>query len=395
MPVTPWGSAIRTLNKELKQSGYTLNDQPVRMKVRSRVSDDGSQMVDALGFWDSTSTKPQVRSTGIGITAGSYEKQLPLALAKTKELIETCREGYDTKQTRKAPEPRITTKTGSRLSAQMEKARAFLNHRHTKRGTTVATLDRHLMALDRVESYINRTGKDLRLETAARAVLEHRGSITKKNYGDDIDILRAVCSHLEVSVALPLELDPTYKYEPGQRTYPSDETIAQRLMAIKDPYTKQLIYSVIGFGRRISEIWGMDWDGLMADGQITVEASKNRMVGGSWLVPFGDEQISLKGFKPPHWEELNYLGQGKPSKDQQEPIKREANRISQLVSRHLGCTATDMRHRWPVAVLTNPEYSADPYSIAKAMCTSMQQLEKTYSRELVAYRRRTGWSPFA
>jgi hypothetical protein len=109
---------------------------------------------------------------------------------------------------------------------------------------------------------------------------------------------------------------------------------------------------------------------------------KNNVLGWSWVMPFGEEQICLKGFRPPMWNELKSPLQI-PEADQLEKIRRKCNPYSRLIQRRLGCSATDLRHRWGSKAILSPRNgSANLMFIAKAMHTSTYMLEKTYTKEL-------------
>ena len=93
-------------------------------------------------------------------------------------------------------------------------------------------------------------------------------------------------------------------------------------------------------------------------------------------------KIDLTGWIPPQFEELFSYGHMTPSLEHRRNYK--SNALSRLVRKHLGTTATDMRHRYAIAAIMNGRDIAD---IADAMGTSQMLIGQTYSAEFSQYRR--------
>tara|TARA_B100001939_G_scaffold248020_1_gene215091 strand:+ start:576 stop:1103 length:528 start_codon:yes stop_codon:yes gene_type:complete len=162
-------------------------------------------------------------------------------------------------------------------------------------------------------------------------------------------------------------------------------------------HDRELVYACVAYGRRNSELWHADWENLQdgAPWKLPVFAPKNGKSGVSWVIPFGDEEISLKGFRPPEWDEVQSV-----FSIQEDPIKAAritalARDLGNLIIDRLGCEATDMRHRWGSVGLTSSKCNADPMTLAKAMCTSYQMFESTYTREIRVYQMGDNFNPMA
>ena len=402
MAKTPWSELVRTLNKELVVEEVCLGELPVKLKVRSRISADGGRVVDAVGLWDSNSPKVTTRSTDVAIGEGDYARKLPLAYDRAVELARAHKAGHDTKQSRSSePLDLVAAKPASPLSVQMKKARKIVDERlHPNmpgRKCRTDQHDRHVRHLRIIESSLAKSGRALSMDSVSQALLDHYGAASKKNYRDAVVMFTGVLKRMNLSLAYPEERLPTYRYKPAERNIPADKVIAERMMKISDPYERQLVYACVAYGRRNSELWHADWENLQdgAPWKLPVFAPKNGKSGVSWVIPFGDEEISLKGFRPPEWDEVQSV-----FSIQEDPIKAAritalARDLGNLIIDRLGCEATDMRHRWGSVGLTSSKCNADPMTLAKAMCTSYQMFEGTYTREIRVYQMGDNFNPMA
>ena len=391
MATTAWGSTIRNLNKQLKLDGIQLNGDSVVLKARSRKSLDGAHPVDAVGLWNPASLKVSTRATDVAITETNYVLELPKAYDRLLELVAAAAKGVDTRQQRggEGTEGLPRAKFASALSGQLQELRRLIDERQNPntRGRRCGPdqYERHIKHLRIIEGYLVQSKRGLSGDSVSTALLQHyEGDTGRKNYRDAIVLFEGLLKRMELPSAIPVGNEPTYRYVAPTREFPEDAVICERLKAIKDPYEQQLVYACVVYGRRNSELWSANWDQIGEDFPHTLPlfAPKNKLLGLSWQMPFGDEQINLKGFKPPRWNSLKHPGKAPTDLVLKAEIAKEASKLSELVRRHLGCTATDMRHRWGSEALTNPKCTASAEVIARGMCTSMGMLEKIYSREL-------------
>lgn len=357
--------------------------EPVKLKVRHKPLDDGSRAIDAIGCFDRAG-KASCRATGVSLTAGNYEIRLPEAIAALRDLVELARRGEDTRSPKgwsKVPLP-----SHGALAKQMQQVRQHLISRsHNLRRCRPRQLKDQLRWIDICELRAEAEGREFSVGLGLRALRDFYGGVDRPAYKKAVSIVRLACRHLDLPDRVPDELMPRHRPEIESRKVPEDRVIAERIKAIKDPYEAQLIYAVVAYGRRVAEIYYADWPKLRPDGDLPVFAAKNGKMGMSWPVPFGDEQIDLQGFRPPCWDELQSVDK-RPAPEKEALIRVQASRISRLIRSRLGCTATDLRHRWGIVCLTDPSYQEDAMEIAQAMLTSIHMLEKRYLRELRDYR---------
>lgn len=385
MPATPWSSAVARVNRLLEAEGLRLRGQPVKLKVRHKPREDGSRAIDIVANFNAAQS-PSTRFSGVTLSPGNYEIRLEEARSAAPRLVKRASEGEDTRAPRGRPGPLLDS-TGA-LARQIEEARRYLLHRSQHLGRCrPRQLRTQLQWLAISEGRAQRKGAELSMPLCLEALRDHYGGVSRKAYADAAALMRLVCGRLDLPTRIPDELVPTYRYEPQLRSdIPPDELISERLKAIDDPYQAQLVYSVVVYGRRVAEIYYADWSQLAPDGDLPVFSSKTRKRATSWPMPFGDEQICLTEFRPPRWEKLASIDRVPPP-EVEEQIRVQASSISRLIKTTLGCTATDLRHRWGAACLTNPEVHEDAYEIAAAMLTSIAMLEKTYTREMREYRK--------
>ncbi|MEA5474249.1 hypothetical protein VB716_08445 [Synechococcus sp. CCY9201] len=383
---TAWTNELTRLNHALGHQGPFLRARPIRLKVRSRPLEDGSRPVDVFGHFDQLE-RVTSRATGVAITPGNFEIRLPEARAAAEALVSRALEGDDTHAPR-GWTGRMKPSHGI-LARQVKDAKQFLIHRSDHLGRCrPRQLETQLRWLAICEARAQTLGRELSIRLCLEALREHYGGISGAPYKQACGILKKICERLGLPSVVPDDFVPRYRYEPQPRTdTPSDEEICCELKAVTDPDEARLIYSVVVYGRRVAEIYYADWPNLADDGDLAVFAAKNKKRATSWPMPFGDEQIDLQGFRPPRWDELASID-AVPDQTKADQIRIEASKISRLIPRRLGCTATDLRHRWGAACLTDPRIDEDAYEIAAAMLTSMAMLEKTYTRELREYRKK-------
>lgn len=381
----PWRALLTSLNRALKMEGVELHHQPVRLKVRTnRPLDDGSYAVDVLACWQ-PEAKVSTRSAGVSVSRVSFERQLLDAMGKARELVVAVKGGRDSRRifSAEAPLPELGRSRGM-LRRQVEDCKGYLEARFKQGRCREAQYRRQLDLLSLCEAHAMRHGAGLTTASCAAALLEHyEGDLRAASYKSGLDIMRAcVKNALGGSGQIPTELIPLYRYQPQLRDIPPDPVIAERLQAIADEAERRLIYAVVGYGRRVSEIYGVDWSTLADDSMVYGIGFKNEVLGWSWIIPFGDERIGLQGFRPPRWKELGSPLR-LPSAEKLDAIKRHCSGLSRLIRRRLGCTATDLRHRWGAQAILNPRNGqANLMLIAKALHTSTAMLEKAYTKEL-------------
>lgn len=367
----------------LKQEGQALAGEPVRLKVRHRAQQDGSRPVDAVGFFDAT-TRVTTRYTGVTLSPGNYEIRLQEAEQKLRELVKQARQGLDTRIVRGLSRSSIPAQ--GELARQMRDARNHLMSRSENlQRCRPRQLQQQLRWLAICEEWLMAQSRSMSVVGCLRALSEHYGGVESSSYKKASTIVRLVCRRLELPNDIPDELMPRHRYEPAVRAIPDDAQVCERLKGIEDPGEARLIYAVVVYGRRVAEIFYADWAKRKEDGDLPVFASKTGKRATSWPVPFGDEQIDLSRFRPPRWHELGCVDQ-KPDPQKARLIELESSRISRLIKTRLGCTATDLRHRWGSVCLVDPRYKEDAMEIAAAMLTSIGMLEKTYLREMREYR---------
>jgi hypothetical protein len=386
MPLQPWSEALAAANRSLRKEQVLLMGEPVKLKVRHKPLDDGSRAIDAVGFFDGGS-KATCRSLGVSLTPGNYEIRLPEAIAALRRLVERSLLGEDTRSPRgwgRAPLP-----THGALAVQMEEVRRHLTSRSVNLGRCrERQLKEQLRWMKICAERAEAEGRELSVGLGLRALRDFYGGVERPAYKKAVSIVCMACKHLGLPDRIPEDLMPRHRAEIPPRTdIPDDQVIAERLKAIQDPYQAQLVYSVVAYGRRVAEIYYANWPKLRPDGDLPVYSAKTGKRGMAWTVPFGDEQIDLQGFRPPRWDELKSIDK-KPDNKKEALIKAEASSISRLIKNKLGCTATDLRHRWAIVCLTTPSYQEDAMEIASAMGTSIKMFEDHYVREMREYRQR-------
>ena len=254
-----------------------------------------------------------------------------------------------------------------------------------------------MKALDVVAAGLG--GRDFTLINCCTVLMQHhqRGdkftpeeAVAKKGYKDDVDTLKFVFREMELDLYIPIHLAPAYRYAPADRELLDDAVLCRRLKQIKNKEDQKLLYAVIVYGKRNSEIYSMDWENLKADHTnqlVPTYSPKNGKPGITWQIPFGDEQISLKGFRPPEYDSLKCLS-GERKEETKKAVTRISNKISALCRDNLGCEPTDLRHHWACKSLIKNNV----HTVSSAMGTSVGMLEKTYSREISAYKL-SNWTP--
>lgn len=402
MATQPWGSTIRTLNKQLTIDEVVLNGSKVFLKVRARPNVEGLRPVDAVGLWDPTSSKVSTRACDVAVNEMNYARELPKAYDRLLELVAAAADGVDTRQQRvdssAADLPRA--KEATALAKQLHELRELIDERRSPntrgRRCGAEQYERHIKHLRIIEGYLVSHKRTLTGDSVSTALLHwaYDGNVSRKNYRDACILFEGLLKKMGLPCAIPKANQPTYKYVAPTRDFPEDGVICERLKAIKDPEEQKLVYACVVYGRRNSELWSANWDQLgdEAPHTLPIFAPKNMKTGLSWQLPFGDEQIDLKGFKPPRWNSLKHLTK-RPEGALKDEITKEAGKLSELVSRHLGCTATDMRHRWGSEALTNPKCTANSDVVARAMCTSVAMLERTYTMEMLQHQQRMNFNP--
>lgn len=379
----PWTQALAAANRGLRRDGVLLMGQPVKLKVRHKPLEDGSRAVDALGFFDG-GAKATCRYTGVQLTPGTYEIRLLEAVEAVKRLVERTLQGEDTRAEKGWSRP--STPTHGALAQQMKEVRRYLTSRSENLGRCrPRQLKEQLRWLAICEERAEADGRELSIGLGLRALRDFYGGVDRPAYKKAAAILCLACRHLGLPDRIPEDLMPRHRPEVAPRVIPPDEVICERLKAIEDPEEARQIYAVVAYGRRVAEIYYADWPQLAPDGDLPVYASKNGKRGMSWPFPFGDEQIDLQGFRPPLWEELKSIDK-RPDPQKEQAIRIQSSRISRLIKARLGCSATDLRHRWGSVCLTNPAYREDAMEIAAAMLTSMAMFKDRYVRELREYR---------
>ena len=380
-----WTESLSAANRGLGRDGVSLMGQPVVLKVRSRPSADGSRAIDVFGLFDGAA-RVVSRSTGVSLTPGNYEVRIPEAIQEAKRLVELARSGQDTRSPR-GWSPHVLLPPEGALKHQMQEVQRFLISRSENLGRCrERQLREQLRWMAICEQRALQERRELSMGLCLRALRDHYAGVDRSAYRKAASIVRLVCRHLQLPDQIPDELLPRHRPELPPRDIPPDDVICERLKAIADPYEAQLIYAVVVYGRRVAEVYYADWEALQPDGDLPVYASKNGKRGMSWPVPFGDEQISLEGFRPPLWDQLASVDR-RPDPQKEKAINAQSCRITRLIQARLGCKATDLRHRWAIACLVDPRYQEDSMEIASAMCTSLYMLEQTYVREMREYRR--------
>lgn len=357
--------------------------QPVKLKVRHKPMEDGSRAIDALGHFDGLA-KATCRYTGVRLTPGTYEIRLVEAVEALKRLVELTMQGEDTRAAKGWV--RVSLPSHGALAQQMQQVRGYLTSRSENLGRCrPRQLKEQLRWMAICEERAEAEGRELSIGLGLRALRDFYGGVDRPAYKKASSIVRLACRHLGLPDRIPDELVPRHRPDVVPRNIPSDEVICERLKAIQDVDEARLIYAVVVYGRRVAEIYYAAWEQLAPDGDLPVYASKNGKRGMSWPVPFGDEAIDLQGFRPPLWEELRSIDQ-RPDPQKEEAIRTQSARISRLIQSRLGCSATDLRHRWGSVCLTSPAYQEDAMEIAAAMLTSMAMFEERYVREMREYR---------
>ena len=380
----PWTEALSQTNRALVRDGVALMGQPVRLKVRHKPLDDGSRAIDAYGLFDGAA-KVTTRSTGISLTPGTYEVRLPEAVQQVRRLVEQTRLGEDTRAPRGWRNEQVLPAAGA-LARQMHEVRRVLTSRSENLGRCrPRQLKDQLRWMAICEQRAQQEGRELSMGLCLRALRDHYGGVDRSAYKKAVSIVRVVCQRLGLPDQLPEELTPRHRPSDVIRAIPSDALICERLKAIADPDEAREIYAVVAYGRRVAEIYYADWGDLRSNGYLMVYGSKTNKRGWSWPMPFGDEEIDLQGFRPRQWDALACVGK-RPDPAREQQIRIQSSRISRLIQQRLGCSATDLRHRWGSVCLVDPRFARTSLDvIASAMCTSRNMLEKTYAREMPEY----------
>ena len=401
--------AIKQLNDELKE--VRLNQHRVKVRTRPRPKANGRRVVEVMAEWDplnlTTTGRGNPRPTDIELDDSNWVSEVAKIRPAVDDLIRQAEAGSTCRSERGRPPSLTHVSSGSQLGRQLKEAREAIlikanpnaTLRDGSRGRKCAPeeIDRHMKCLDNVAAGL--VGDEFTLTNACRVLLklhERGGQYTsleaqkKKAYKDDVDTMKFVCREMGLELRIPVQLAPAYRYTPSDRNIPDDSILCKRIKAIKNKYHQQLIYAVVAYGKRNSEIYSMGWEDMKHDHVsqlVTTYSPKNGKSGLTWQIPFGDEEISLRGFVPPQWDELKLLS-GKRSEATKPEIKKISAEITTLCQDYLGCDPTDLRHRWACKSLMKN----DVHAVSSAMGTSVQMLQKTYSREINQYKMQH-WSP--
>ncbi len=377
-PAHEWTSRVRSVNNQIKVSAPFVGGQPIRIRVSTKIRADGSRPIDALGRW-SNSDKPTTRRLTTTLSPDSWQAELAEAAEEAIELAKQEASGLPISiQTKKI----IRLEPGvGRLGRQLEAAAEKIRRRAENKGITDKELGYHLRWLGIVQAHCEQVGCSLSMAAAAQALLAHYSEDrSRKSYKNAVTCMAWVLASIGEPNDIADHLVPLYSYKPGIRDIPTDAQVCDRLKAISDPDEQKLVYSIVVYGHRLLQIHGSRWAERRKDGRLPYYSYKNgkRCVG--YPIPFGDESIDLNGWVPPRHDQLACYDQ-RPTGELKKLHTAESAVLSALVSRHLGCTATDMRHRWgSVAIQRNifPNLAL----MARSMGTSVGMLERTYIQEL-------------
>lgn len=380
MPATAWSQQVRIINKALRSLAPEVNGGTVKIKVSSKPHADGSRPIDLIGIWK-RSCKPSTRRLQTSLSSGNWTVELQLAQEEALAVAKTAARGQAIAVQRRASAALPEQMVGrTQLERQVLAAKAKLELRHVNKNNNPRQLREHLRWLALAHRYAERCNCELTAQVGAEAMLEHYKDRRKANYKRSVEIMRWIALRLGWPSEIGDELIPLYKPAYAPRQIPSDAELCERLKAIQDPEEQKLIYAIAVYGMRLMEIYSADWASMEDDGFLHGYHPKTDSWGRAWPIPFGDEQICLKGWIPPRFEELRQIG---PDISAELAHKRElrSGQLSTLFKRLMGIEATAVRHRYGSVAIMHNIYP-NVLLLARAMGNSISVIEKHYTREL-------------
>lgn len=366
------------MNIHIKYQAPAVGGSHVKLRVQSKPKEDGARPIDVVGRWGN-SERVTTRRLTTALTPTGWQSELQDAAKEAIAMAEQEASGAPV-AVQRTPVSRPNVNSTSHLGRQVAAAQAKIELRAQNRGISSKEKSYHLRWLSYCQAYCERTGVPLSMASAAAALLDHYKDRKLKSYKDATSTLKWVTAAINSGGEIPDHLLPLYRYEVGHRDIPADALICERLKSIADLEQRRLVYSIVCFGHRVSHIHFTQWSDMRPDGRVRFFSPKNRRRCVAVPIPFGDEQINLEGWQPESHDQLKCYDK-KPSDSLRKLHVAEASRLSTLVSRHLGTTATALRHRWAIRAIQRNLFP-NLTVMARACGSSAAMLEQTYSQEL-------------
>ena len=386
---TPWQTELKNANKYLRcNERLFLEDKRCRMRVKAKPSESGHHAIDLDGLWRGNN-KETSRRLHTPLRLKDIQESFKRALDEAEELISLGQVGRDTRRNLEAYDRQAIKFSPMTLINQLKEAKKYLLARGETKSLSVSSLRAQLRWADICFAWAAEESVNLSMEVCADALLSFYGCRKRKSYRNGFDIMKLVCEQLGQPLGVREDQKPAYVYQAVGRTgIPSDDILWSRIDAIQDEDLKKHIYAITVYGHRIMQIYSTDWNTFDKEtGYVSYWATKNNYGCCAVPCPFGDDKwIDLSEWRPKNYEEL-FVTNRRPDLEMQRKWLARSSELSKLVVKHLGVTPTDMRHRYcSVSLITGLHTAA---TCAAAVGNSATMIERTYSRELHLYVRRS------
>tara|TARA_B100000035_G_scaffold119634_1_gene101466 strand:- start:1188 stop:2366 length:1179 start_codon:yes stop_codon:yes gene_type:complete len=382
---SPWQAELKKVNKYLRSNQHLLlAGKRCRMRVKVRPSQSGHHAIDLDGLWRD-SEKETSRRLHTPVRLSRIQDSFTKALDEAEELISQGQLGRDTRRNLETYDRQALAFSPLTLKNQLKKAKKFLIDRGETKSLSQSSLKSQMRWADMCFAWAAEESVNMSMEVCADALLAYYSNRKRKSYRNAFDTMRLVCQHLGEPLGVRENQKPAYVYQAvGRTNIPEDEVIWQRINAIKNEDLKKHIYAIAVYGHRIMQIYSTDWSTFDKEtGYVNYWATKNNYGCCAVPCPFGkDKWIDLSGWRPDNYEEL-FVTNGRPTGEVAQMWELRSSALSRAVTKHLGISATDLRHRYcSVSLITGLHTAA---TCAAAVGNSASMIERTYSRELHLY----------
>ena len=383
-----WRDVLKTTNEQLKRA-HKVNEEHVRLRVKTKPNQFGQHSIDLLGNWNGTGKSTRRLHVSVD-PKGNFEKTFEQAKHEVHELVLKANMELPTKRdstVQKLIKPRALQTV---LKAQMEDAERYLTARSERMHNNERQLQTHLRWLKHCFGYASEQCREMSLMVCAEALLELYEDRSRSVYKDAVGIMKNVLrERLQLPIGLEEEFKPSYRYMPTPRfDIPDDAELRRRLEAIEDSEQQKLVYAVAVYGHRIMQVWDTRWDTyLPKSGRVRYWCSKVKKQATAVPCPFDGFTMDLSDWRPPNFETLHVYGRDHTSHEQRIRAN-QSSKTSHLIEKLMGVTATDLRHRYCCVSLLSGQHS--PSSCANAVGNSVSMISKTYGNEIAEYEYRRG-----
>ena len=386
---TPWQLELAQANKYLRSNSQLfLEDKRCRMRVKARPSESGHHAIDLDGLWRGNG-KETSRRLHTPLRLSRIQESFKRALDEAEQLIGLGQLGRDTRRNLETYDRAALAFSPLAHKNDLKRAKKYVLDRGETKSLSKSSLQAQLRWVDLCFAWTAEESISMSLEASADALLSFYGDRKRKSYRNAFDIMKLVCQHLGQPTGVREDQKPAYVYQVVSRSnIPSDEVLWERINSIKDDDLKKHIYAITVYGHRIMQIYSTDWSTFDKEtGYVSYWATKNNYGCCAVPCPFGDGNwIDLSDWRPKRYEEL-FVTNGRPDIELEQKWDLRSSELSRAVSKHLGVSATDMRHRYCSVSLMTGLHSAA--TCAAAVGNSASMIERTYARELHLYVQRS------